>query len=87
MHWIIRYGLGVVAFGLWVSVGMAAGDKALAEKTCTTCHNLKRVQAKFGQDRAAWEALVDRMLAKAGAPKLSGVERQAIIEWWAAQKP
>jgi cytochrome c5 len=87
MHWMIRYGLGFVALGLWVSVGMAAGNKDLAEKTCTTCHNLKRVQAKFGQDRGAWETLVGRMLAKNGAPKLSDAERQAIIEWWAAQKP
>lgn len=64
----------------------AAGDEALARRTCTTCHNLKRVEAKFGQDRAAWEALVGRMLAKGGAPKLSDAERAAVIDWLAAQK-
>ncbi len=67
-------------------LAMAAGDETLARRTCTTCHNFTRVEGKFGEDRATWEARVGRMLAKSGAPKLSDAERKAVIDWLAAQK-
>ena len=79
----------LVGLGIMVALGgmaVAAGDESLARGTCSSCHNLSRVEARFGQDRAAWEALVGRMLAKRGAPQRSEAERAAIIEWLASQK-
>ncbi|MEJ5242935.1 MAG: hypothetical protein WHT64_05165 [Desulfomicrobiaceae bacterium] len=71
---------------LAAGMAVAAEDETLARRVCTSCHNFKRVEARFGQDPAAWEALVGRMLAKSGAPKVAEAERAAIIQWLAAQK-
>jgi hypothetical protein len=42
--------------------------KALMEKECSKCHNLKRVN-KADKDAAGWEKTVDRMIKKGAAIK------------------
>ncbi|HCF05927.1 MAG: hypothetical protein PWQ64_928 [Desulfomicrobiaceae bacterium] len=78
----------LIVGGLVLTAGMAvaAGDEALARRVCTSCHSFKRVEARFGQDQAAWEKLVGRMLAKGAAPQISDAERAAVVQWLASQK-
>jgi len=83
-----KFGVMAVAALLYVGVSLAfaADGGALVEKVCTQCHGLDAVHEDFGEDKAAWTAIVDRMLGKSKAPAVSAEERAAIIDWLAAQK-
>ncbi len=59
------------------SHGQPLDGKALVAHRCATCHNLDRIERRFGQDLAFWESTVDRMLGKRNM--LSGAERTAVL--------
>lgn len=53
--------------------------KSLVAERCVTCHNLGRVERRFGQDLAFWESTVDRMLGKRNM--LNDAERKAVVDY------
>lgn len=58
--------------------------KTIMETKCSTCHGLAQIQtAKY--DRASWEAVVVRMVAK-GA-QLNAEEQQLVIDYLAKTYP
>ena len=58
---------------------MPYDGRTLVAERCTTCHNLDRVERRFGQDLAFWESTVDRMLGKRNM--LSDAERKAVLAY------
>ena len=58
---------------------MPHDGRTLVAERCTTCHNLDRVERRFGQDLAFWESTVDRMLGKRNM--LSDAERKAVLAY------
>ncbi len=59
------------------SHGQPLDGKWLVAERCTTCHNLDRIERRFGQDLAFWERTVDRMLGKRNM--LNDAERNAVL--------
>lgn len=53
--------------------------KSLVAERCTTCHNVDRIERRFGQDLAFWESTVDRMLGKRNM--LNDAERKAVLDY------
>ena len=83
---IKKFTLILLALGLMLLLGvqpaktiLALDGRALVAERCTTCHNLDRVERRFGQDLAFWENTVDRMLGKRNM--LNDAERTAVITY------
>ncbi len=81
---VFLMGLLVVCLGaVWVGAG---DEQALVEKTCSSCHDMKRVERAYGfKDRDAWSGTVARMLAKPNAPAVTHEEHGMIVDWLSAQ--
>ncbi len=56
--------------------------KGLVAERCVTCHNIDRIERRFGQDRAFWESTVDRMLGKRNM--LNDAERRYVLDYLTA---
>ncbi|WP_157493337.1 c-type cytochrome [Desulfonatronovibrio magnus] len=81
-----KFTLILLALGLMLLLGvqpamtfLALDGRALVAERCTTCHNLDRIERRFGQDLAFWESTVDRMLGKRNM--LSEAERKAVLAY------
>ncbi len=75
---------GIVLIAATVAVsyeshGQTMGGKALVAERCTTCHNLDRIERRFGQDLSFWESTVDRMLGKRNM--LNDAERMVVLNY------
>lgn len=53
--------------------------RALVAERCTTCHNIDRIERRFGQGLAFWESTVDRMLGKRNM--LNDAERRLVLDY------
>ena len=70
----------VVSVFSTVDAGEYAEGRTLVQASCTSCHNLKRVQSKIGKrDAGAWNDYVIRMQGK-GA-KVTDSEREIIVKF------
>ncbi|WP_045222306.1 c-type cytochrome [Desulfonatronum thioautotrophicum] len=75
--------LGVVLIMATVAVSSEPLDgEQLVQDRCTQCHDLTRVERRFGQDHAWWERTVDRMVGRR-AGLLNDEERTAVLDFLA----
>lgn len=78
--------LFLLALGLLLLLGVQPAmtvqpldGKELVAERCITCHNMDRIERRFGQNLAFWESTVDRMLGKRNM--LNDAERKAVLAY------
>lgn len=74
-------GLSVITATIATSSEHLDGE-SLVQERCTQCHDLMRVERRFGQDRAWWERTVDRMVGRRSG-LLNDTERTAVLDYLA----
>lgn len=70
----------VALFALMASAALAQDPSAAVMGACGKCHGVNKVCAGLGKDKAAWEAIVTRMMGK-GAQI---ADKTAVVDWLAS---
>jgi cytochrome c5 len=68
-------------FALMASAALAQDPSAAVMGACGKCHGVNKVCAGLGKDKAAWDAIVTRMMGK-GAQV---ADKAAVVDWLSAQ--